>query len=81
MAVNAIGHYRKCNRASEISALLSSTDVDAQKVPKLKEGIGAAVPVKDVYTRHSSSMIRCHGATRRAISKFHQRSKPVVADA
>jgi tetratricopeptide (TPR) repeat protein len=39
MAVNASGHYRKCNRASEAFALLSSLDVEAQKSAKLKAAL------------------------------------------
>lgn len=39
MAVNASGHFRKCNRASDGSAVLSSIDVDAQKSGKLKAAL------------------------------------------
>ena len=39
MAANASGHYRKCNRASDASVLLSSIDVEAQKSGKLKAAL------------------------------------------
>lgn len=39
MAVNASGHYRKCNRASDASSLLSSIDIEAQKTAKLKAAL------------------------------------------
>jgi tetratricopeptide (TPR) repeat protein len=39
MAVNASGHYRKCERAREAKSLLDAIDVDQQKSPKLKAAI------------------------------------------
>jgi len=39
MAVNASGHYRKCNRASDADSLLGNINVEQQKSPKLKSAL------------------------------------------
>jgi hypothetical protein len=39
MAVNASGHFRKCNRASDADALLSSIKIEQQKSIKLKAAL------------------------------------------
>lgn len=39
MAVNASGHYRKCDRARDADALLGIIDVEHQRSPKIKSAI------------------------------------------
>lgn len=39
MAVNASGHYRKCDRPRDADSLLGTIDVEQQKSPKLKSAL------------------------------------------
>ncbi len=39
MAVNASGHFRKCNRAQDADLLLGTIDVEQQKSPKLRSAL------------------------------------------
>jgi hypothetical protein len=39
MAVNASGHFRKCDRAREAKSLLDTIDVDRQQSPKLRAAL------------------------------------------